>query len=219
MPDRTRITVCVVALTQSDYNELDPSIQTQLTALTALYDFGTPGKPYAGSPDEWRPFDMGGPIREYLEKANFEASLLSSQLFDSAAAREVLKKTHLYIIDPFVLTHAKKKDRLAGDVQTAIFITEKAFCVILPAELPKALRTEIANKCAAELGDLYGIRDEDDSYEWVVEDAERLNGYLKRLARRLVSKPDPDALAAVQALLGGRGVPSPSLPSPPRLVT
>jgi hypothetical protein len=219
MPDRVRITVCVVALTQADYQDLDPAVQVKLTALPSFYDFATPGKPYAASPDEWRPFDMGLPIREYLTKANLEASLLSSQLYDNAAGPEVLKKTHLYIIDPLVLIHTTKRDRLAREIQTAIFVGEKAFCIILPADLPKELQKEITDLCAAQLRNLYGIRADSDSYEWRVEDADRLEVYLRRLARQLASKPNPAALAVVQALLLNRGVPSPDLPEPPQLVT
>jgi hypothetical protein len=219
MPDRIRITVCVVALTQADYHDLDPALQATLAALPGFYDFGTPGKPYAASPDEWHPFDRGFSIREYLERANLEASLLSTQLYDDDAGPEVLKKAHLYIIDPLVLLHSKKRDRLAREIQIAIFVGEKAFCIILPTDLPKTLQKEIADLCAAQLRNLYGIRADNDSYEWRIEDADRLDVYLRRLARQLGSKPNPAALAVVQALLLNRGVPSPDLPGPPQLVS
>jgi hypothetical protein len=222
MPDRIRITVCVVALTQADYQ--DPAVQAKLAAVPGIYDFTTPGKPYAASPDEWRPFSMGPPIREYLEKANLEASLLSTQLYDNAAKREVLKKTNLYIIDPLTLIHSQKGDLLAEHVQTAIYVSSndansKAFCIILPADLPATLRTEIADMCASRLRDLCSIRDDDDSYEWEVEDADRLNRYLKGLARRLASKPDPYMLLLVQQALQGRGVPAPKLDGPPQMTS
>lgn len=216
MPDRLRITVCVVALTQADCQDLDPAVQAKLKALPGVYDFTTLGKPYAASPDEWRPFDMGLPIREYLTKANLDASLVSTQVYDNA---DVRRKTHLYIIDPLVLVHAKKKDRLAREIQTAIFVGGKAFCIILPADLPKELQKEIADLCIAQLGDLYGIRKESDSYEWHVEDADRLDAYLQRLTRQLGPKPDPIVMLAAQAIFQSRGVSAPNLSEPPQLVT
>jgi hypothetical protein len=219
MPDPVRITVCVVALTQKDYEDLDPVVQAKLAAATGFYDFATAGRPYAASPDEWRPFYADLPIREYLAKANLEASLLSTQLYDTSTGPEVLKKTHLYIIDPFVLTHTKKRDLLAREIQTAIFVSDKAFCIILPAELPEPLRTEIANMCITQLSRLYGVRADNDSCEWKVEDADRLRTYLMRLARQLGPKPNPVALIEVQGILQRRGVAAPNLFGPPQLVT
>jgi len=220
MADKIRITVCVVALTQNDYQDLEPAIQAKLTALSALYDFSTAGAPYAASPDDWQPFGAGLlTISKYLEEANLAASFLSARLYDSKIDPKVLKNTNLYIIDPFVLTHTKKRDRLAREIQTAIFVGEKAFCIILPEELPKPLRVELANLCASQLCDLYSIRKNNDSYEWKVEDSERLQDYLNSLARQLSLKPDLGQLAAVKAFFSGRGVPDPNLSGPPPMVT
>jgi len=219
MADKVSITVCVVALTQEDYLDLDPGIQIKLKALAGVYDFDTAGKPYSMSPDEWQPFEVGLPIRRYLEIANLRASLLSAQLYDPKVGPEVLKKTFLYIIDPLVLTHTKKRDWLAREVQTTIYTAEKAFCIILPVGLPESLRKEIAEICADQLRYLHAIRDDKDSYEWQVENADRLQTYLKRLARQLGPKPDPIAILLTQAIFQQRGVANPDLPGNPQLIT
>src|SRR5712691_9579361 len=159
MANEIRITVCVVALTQGDYADLDPKIQAKLAALRPSFDFAISGKPYATSPDEWQPFNVALPIREYLKNANLTATFLSSQLYDNATALDVLKKTQLYIIDPLVLTHSKKRDWLTRDIQRTIYTAdvEKAFCIILPADLPPSLRDEIATMYSTDLNNLYGI--------------------------------------------------------------
>jgi len=219
MAHKIVVTVCVVALTKQDYGELDEAIKEKLDALGDVYDFQTVGKPYANSPDEWQPFEEGTPIRAYLDKANLKASLVSAQLYDPQRGAEVLKKTALYIIDPLVLTHTTKRERLAREIQTTIYNTEKAFCIVLPAELPAALRGELADVCINQLQSLHAIRDENDSYEWQVETAERLQSYLKRVARRLGPKADDFMLSLAQAVFAARGVARPDLSDNPQLVT
>lgn len=216
MSDAIPITVCVIALTQSDYKDLDPDLQTKLTSLKEHYDFSVAGKPYAASPDEWRPFDTNSPIRDYLAKANLEPSLLSSQLYDSRTLGDVLKNTYLYLIDPLVLLHTKKGSRLSGEIQLAIYTSEKAFCVILPDGLPSTLREEIEAICFEKLNDLRKAWNDQDYCEYV-ETADRLRKYLKRLARQISEKPNPSALAAFQALYHQLGVANPDLYKSPKL--
>ena len=212
------ITVCVIALTQNDYGGLDPTAQSKLAGLPEIYDFKTSGKPYAGTPDDWQPFNTTLSIQAYLKQSDLEANLLSNQLYALATFQDVLKNTHLYVIDPFVLMHSNKADRLVREVQTAIYSADKAFCIILPEDIPSAVRKEIVEICYQKLNSLKSILQDKDSGEWI-ENADRLNKFLKRLARQMSAKPNPAALELVQAILNSRGVPEPGLKRAPQLLT
>jgi hypothetical protein len=220
MANENLITVCVVALTQGDYLELDPNIKDQLTALRPSFDFATAGRPYAASPDEWRPFEVDVPIRQYLKKANLVATFVSTQLYDDQASFDVLRDTQLYIIDPFVLTHRIKRQWLSREVQRTIYTanSDKAFCIIIPSDLPPSLRNQIALLCSTQLNKLYGIRDQKDLYEWQVENAERLRSYLNRLSRQLTSQTNFDVVLQARAILTQLGVRNPGLSSTPGLL-
>jgi hypothetical protein len=211
MADSLRITVCVIALTQDDYQGLDPTVRAKLAAL-----FATPGKPYhKSSPDEWRPFDIDS-VSQYLTNANIEASFLSVQLDDEKRRTRALRETSLYIVDPVVLLHGPKGDRLAKEIQIAIYAGEKSFCIILPDIFADTLRTELRNNCQVRLKDLWDSWKDQDDYD-LVESHERFQKYLFRLARLLTSKPDQNTLASAQAIYKERGVAAPNLNQVPHL--
>jgi gluconate kinase len=204
MANSVEITVCVIALTPNDYNDLPPEVKTKVDALKPSFDFAISGRPYEASPDEWKPFDPTVPIRQYFTDADLTATFLSGDLYDDKKSLDVLRDTQLYIIDPFVLAHNKKKEWLR-QVQTTIYTADekvfKAFCIILPSALPQALRDEITTMCTTSLGNLYLIRKRD-TYEWQVENADRFQTYLTRLARKLgPTDANYDSLQVIQAML------------------
>src|ERR1051326_2571780 len=211
MAEPLRITVCVVALTQGDYKDLDPGVQTKWAAL-----FANPGKPYhKSSPDEWKPFDIDS-VSQYLADPNIQASFLSIQLDDDKKRYQALKETSLYIVDPVVLLHAATGDRLSKEIQIAINPGKKSFCIFLPATIPDPLRAELIDNCQAKLKNLWDCWTDQDDYD-LAESHDRFKKYLLRLARLLTSKPDQSTLALAQAIYKQMGVSAPSLNQAPHL--
>jgi hypothetical protein len=216
---RIPLSVCVIALTQNDYHDLEPDrFRNLLDAAADCFNFAQQGKPYAPSPDDWKPFGENWPLVDALRAANFEPNFLSNQLYNTDAGGSVREITDLYIIDPLVLMHRSKRDLLIREVQATILAARRAFCIILPATLPPNLRDEIENACTNSLRDLHRVWVDRDGCEWEIEKTFRLQAFFKRLAHQFSQRPNPANLQTALTIFAERGTPPVNLTELPRLV-
>lgn len=184
MEPRT-ITISVLALTRDDYNGIEPEFRAKVDAAKPHFDFAGPGRPYARSPDDWRPF--GGPetIEELIRSAGFKPSSMTLQLFGSPSQNLAARQsTELYVIDPMILMHRDKRDKV-HNVQAGLVGGEAAFCIILPGSLPHDLRDDLAQVCERRLGDLASIWLNTDVREFEIGKASQLKKFLWRVRNQL----------------------------------
>lgn len=187
MPD-PEIKVCVVALTQKDYADIEPEdFRTLLVTPPPFCDFAVPGKPYAPAPDDWRPFVGSDTVMQFLRAANLAPISTSTYLYDpdNKISTEARDNTDLYIIDPLVLMHRVKREILCSKVQPEIRKAKTAFCIILPSNIPPGIRTKLEIACSTRLSDLFDTWLDVDVWEWEVERPQQLKKFLRWLARYL----------------------------------
>lgn len=219
MPDQ-RITICVIALTQADFADIEPdAFRVLLATPPPFYDFNVPGRPYALAPDDWRPFGGNDTVTQLIEAAGLTLNSMSIQLFDPAASVEARDKTELYIIDPLVLMHRAKRNTLRYNVQERIQAAKRAFCIILPSDVPQTIRDELKEACSRDLNDLFRAWLEVDVWEWEVEKPLQLHKFLRRVAKHFSAKGDPSAMAIFfQKSNDEFGTPRVTLAELPRMV-
>lgn len=220
VPDNQRITVCVIALTQADFAEIEPDdFRASLATPPPFYDFNILGKPYAPAPDDWRPFGGDDTVAQLIKAAGLTLNSMSIQLYDPAASVEARDKTDLYIIDPLVLMHRVKRNKLRYNVQERIQAAKKAFCIILPRNIPQTIRDKLEEACLRDLNDLFGAWLDVDVWEWEVEKPLQLHKFLRRVAKHFSEKGDPSTMAIFyQKSNDAFGTPQVNLPDLPRMI-
>ena len=129
------------------------------------------------------PFGDGRSIRALVTDVLGEPGVdFPSTMLDQFATR---RSVNLFIIDPLVLLHQQKASLLVDRIQEHICSADKAFCIILPQNLPQPFREQLRRRYEAQLPDLKG----QPLSEFEVERFDRLEQFLTRIEDYLRGYP------------------------------